>query len=57
MIADADLSSAMQRTVPELLTDKPRLEGMRTQMLSLARPQAANELAGLVRQLAEGGAS
>ena len=57
LVEDAALSTAMQATVPDLLMDKPRLEGMRTSMRSLARPRAADDLAGLVRHLAEGGAS
>jgi UDP-N-acetylglucosamine--N-acetylmuramyl-(pentapeptide) pyrophosphoryl-undecaprenol N-acetylglucosamine transferase len=54
MLEDARLADRLFDTLRDLLSDETRLSEMRRAMLSLARPQAASDLAGLVRQLALG---
>ena len=55
MLEDESLADRLLDTLRGLLSDEARLNGMRLAMQSLARPQAASDLAGLVRQLALGG--
>jgi UDP-N-acetylglucosamine--N-acetylmuramyl-(pentapeptide) pyrophosphoryl-undecaprenol N-acetylglucosamine transferase len=52
MVEDARLSEELGSLVASLLSDPQRLEKMRNAMRSLARPQAAENLADLVRSLA-----
>ena len=56
MIADADLEEHLLPQVQDLLADRERREDMRTALKSLARPKAANEIAGLIQNLAPGAA-
>ncbi len=51
MIADQDLSSQLLPALRSLLGDLPRLLGMRTAMASLARPEAARDIARLAQDL------
>ena len=55
MLEDESLADRLLDTLRGLLSDEARLNGMRLAMQSLARPQAASDLASLVRQLALGG--
>lgn len=50
-IADAELPVKVLPLVRELMRDEPRRAAMRRAMHSLARPQAAQEIAGLLIQL------
>ncbi len=51
-IEDADLTTKMAPLVKELMGDQARREKMSQEMCSLARPQAAQEIAQLLRQMA-----
>lgn len=53
ILEDARLKEDMLSTVRSLIADAERLESMRRAMRALACPQAAERLAGLVRELAE----
>jgi UDP-N-acetylglucosamine--N-acetylmuramyl-(pentapeptide) pyrophosphoryl-undecaprenol N-acetylglucosamine transferase len=57
LLEDADLTSQLYATVQSLLNDENRLNKMRRAMHAMARPQAATDLANLVRQMAQGGHS
>ena len=52
MIADDQLSQKLLPAVSELLGDPESLNAMRAAMKSLARPEASQQLAGFVRELA-----
>lgn len=52
MIVDDQLSQQLVPALRELLDHPARLEAMRTAMKSLAHPQASQQLAALVRELA-----
>jgi len=52
MIADDQLSQKLLPAVSELLGDTESLNAMRAAMKSLARPEASQQLAGFVRELA-----
>lgn len=52
IITDQDLAASLAPTVLRLIQDQPRLTGMQQAMRSLARPQAAKSIAGLLRDLA-----
>jgi undecaprenyldiphospho-muramoylpentapeptide beta-N-acetylglucosaminyltransferase len=54
VVENEQLSERLLPLVKELLADQPRLSQMRQTMQLLARPQAARELAVLVRELAGG---
>ncbi len=51
ILKDADLEEKLTATVLDLMHNKPRLRAMQVAMQSLARPQAAETIAGLLRQL------
>ena len=55
MLEDSAMTEHLASTLQKLLGDPPRLESMRRAMRSLARPEAAADLADLIRQLARGG--
>lgn len=57
LLEDAALPGQLSATIQSLLNDETRLDKMSRAMRSLARPQAANDLANLVRQMAQGGHS
>ena len=57
MIDDAALEENLLPQVQDLLADRERREGMRAALKSLARPEAANEIAGLIQNLASGAAA
>jgi UDP-N-acetylglucosamine--N-acetylmuramyl-(pentapeptide) pyrophosphoryl-undecaprenol N-acetylglucosamine transferase len=50
-LVDADLESELLPTVLRLIHNRPEMERMRVAMRSLARPEAASELAGLLHSL------
>jgi len=52
MIEDQDLAASLTPTVLGLIQDMTRLAKMQQAMRSLARPQAANAIAGLLRDMA-----
>ena len=52
VVTDADAHEAVPRLVAELLADEPRRERMKAAMLSLARPNAAEEIADELISLA-----
>jgi UDP-N-acetylglucosamine--N-acetylmuramyl-(pentapeptide) pyrophosphoryl-undecaprenol N-acetylglucosamine transferase len=52
VVADAEAASRVPSLVAELLADQERLERMRQSMLALARPGAADEIAGELIELA-----
>lgn len=52
LVKDEDLAQNLLPTVRDLLTDPARLATMKNHMRSLARPQAADQIADLVRQTA-----
>jgi UDP-N-acetylglucosamine:LPS N-acetylglucosamine transferase len=52
LLEDADLSSRLLPLVSELMRNRQRLQQMRQAMRSLARPLAAEEIAGIVKKLA-----
>ena len=52
IVEDSALPEQLLPTVLGLLADETRLEGMRRAMAALARPQAADDLACLVEELA-----
>lgn len=52
MVQDADLATQLVPVLSELLADTETLNAMRAAMKSLARPQASQRLAALVRELA-----
>ena len=54
MLENDSLPEYLLPTLRELLVDEPRLAQMRQNMLALARPQAAQRIAGLVKELAAG---
>ncbi len=53
ILADADLPGELVNIVRDLLWDQPRLQAMQSAMHALARPQAAKDIAGLIRAVAE----
>jgi UDP-N-acetylglucosamine--N-acetylmuramyl-(pentapeptide) pyrophosphoryl-undecaprenol N-acetylglucosamine transferase len=52
MLEDARLKDDLLPTITKLMGDPQSLQAMQQKMLSLARPQAASQIAGLLRQLA-----
>jgi len=54
MVRDEELPEKLLPTLTALLKDAPRLAAMRQAMLSLARPGAAQAVAGLIVDCAEG---
>lgn len=52
LLPDEDMAARLLPVVRELFTDAARLKAMRAAMQALARPDAAQEIAGLVRELA-----
>ncbi len=54
MLEDETLPARLLATVSELLADEPRLAQMRARMAALARPQAAERIAELLKDLAAG---
>jgi UDP-N-acetylglucosamine--N-acetylmuramyl-(pentapeptide) pyrophosphoryl-undecaprenol N-acetylglucosamine transferase len=52
MLEDARLKDDLLPTIIKLMGDPQSLQAMQQKMLSLARPQAASQIAGLLRQLA-----
>ncbi|HEX9013691.1 MAG TPA: undecaprenyldiphospho-muramoylpentapeptide beta-N-acetylglucosaminyltransferase [Anaerolineaceae bacterium] len=52
LVEQADLPNRLLQTVMGLLTDPQSLESMRTAMLSLAKPTAAGQIGGLIRDIA-----
>ena len=57
MIKDADLKEQLFSTVKELFDQPARLQAMARAMHAQSRPQAANQIAGLLKQLATPGGS
>jgi UDP-N-acetylglucosamine:LPS N-acetylglucosamine transferase len=55
MIKDADLKEHLFSTVKELFEQPARLQAMARAMHAQARPQAANQIAGLLKELAAPG--
>ena len=55
LLEDGALPNQLTATIQSLFNDPARLDSMRAAMRSLARPQAAQDLANLVRQMAQGG--
>lgn len=53
IVADADLPGEFINVVRGLLSDQPRLQAMQLAMRGLARPEAAVDIAGLIRAVAE----
>jgi UDP-N-acetylglucosamine--N-acetylmuramyl-(pentapeptide) pyrophosphoryl-undecaprenol N-acetylglucosamine transferase len=54
LLADADLPTRLLSTARDLMQDQPRRMQMRQALRSLARPQAAGEIAALLLRLASG---
>jgi UDP-N-acetylglucosamine:LPS N-acetylglucosamine transferase len=52
LLEDNQLTTALYPTIETLAQDKLKLSNMRQAMRSLSQPQAANNLANLIRQLA-----
>ncbi len=52
LLPDEKMAAGLLPAVQGLLTDAPRLKAMQNAMLALAHPNAAQEIAGLVRELA-----
>jgi UDP-N-acetylglucosamine--N-acetylmuramyl-(pentapeptide) pyrophosphoryl-undecaprenol N-acetylglucosamine transferase len=52
ILEDARLKDDLLPTITKLMGDPQTLQAMQQKMLSLARPQAASQIAGLLRQLA-----
>jgi UDP-N-acetylglucosamine--N-acetylmuramyl-(pentapeptide) pyrophosphoryl-undecaprenol N-acetylglucosamine transferase len=57
VIRDEQLSTALLPGIQSLFDEPTRLESMSRAMRALAHPQAAEELAGLLKQLASGSKS
>jgi UDP-N-acetylglucosamine--N-acetylmuramyl-(pentapeptide) pyrophosphoryl-undecaprenol N-acetylglucosamine transferase len=54
ILNDADLPAQVLSVVQELIQDQPRRGAMQRAMRELAHPQAAGEIAGLIRNVASG---
>jgi UDP-N-acetylglucosamine--N-acetylmuramyl-(pentapeptide) pyrophosphoryl-undecaprenol N-acetylglucosamine transferase len=52
VLPDEEMPSRLRSEIQALFSNPPRLKAMRNAMLALARPNAAHEIAGLVRELA-----